>query len=185
MLAILLREKSVSFKLTINLVLSVVFIALSVVLPLICHLAFGSRVSTYLLPMYFPIILGGLFLGFKYGIFLGIIAPLISFLLTSLTNNPMPALSRLPYMMVELALFGLISGLFSKKSYQKPFFAFVGTLISSVIARSVFLLLAYLFNYQFNIILEQVLSSITIILVYSIFSFIIAFIFKKLVKNNG
>ena len=45
-------------------------------------------------------------------------------------GNPMPALARLPYMVVELAVFALISGAFSKLSSKNPLFAFVGAILA-------------------------------------------------------
>ena len=58
--------------------------------------------------MYLPIILGGCLLGFRYGLVLGVISPLISFWFTSIFQNPMPALNRLPFMMIGTTLNSII-----------------------------------------------------------------------------
>ena len=53
-----------------------------------------------------PVLLGGFILGPWFGALVGVLSPLVSSLLTA-----MPALARLPFMMIELAVYGLVSGL--------------------------------------------------------------------------
>lgn len=90
-------------------VTTAVCIALCVVLPMALHFipGIGSlNLGTLLSPMHLPVLLCGLVCGWPYGLVCGIIGPLLSSLLTS-----MPGLGYLPNMMVELALYGLISGI--------------------------------------------------------------------------
>ena len=58
----------------------------------------------------------------------------------------MPAASRLPYMMAELAVFAAVSGLFSKKIAENGWMAFPAVLLAQVSGRAVFLALAAIFQ---------------------------------------
>ena len=92
-----------------RIVTTAVCIALCVVLPLALHLIPGAgslNLGTLLSPMHLPVLLCGLVCGWQYGLVCGIIGPLLSSLLTS-----MPGWGYLPNMMIELALYGLISGI--------------------------------------------------------------------------
>ena len=75
-----------------------------------------------------------------------VLSPLVSFAITSLTGNAMPAASRLPYMMAELAVFAAVSGLFSKKIAENGWMAFPAVLLAQVSGRAVFLALAAVFQ---------------------------------------
>ena len=85
-------------------VTTAVCIALCVVLPMALHAI--PNAGTLLSPMHLPVLLCGLVCGWPYGLACGIFGPLLSSLLTS-----MPSWGYLPTMMVELALYGLISGI--------------------------------------------------------------------------
>lgn len=87
-----------------RIVTTAVCIALCVVLPLALHAI--PNAGTLLSPMHLPVLLCGLVCGWPYGLICGILGPLLSSLLTS-----MPGWGYLPTMMVELALYGLITGI--------------------------------------------------------------------------
>lgn len=92
-----------------KIVTTAVCIALCVVLPMALHLIPGAgslNLGTLLSPMHLPVLLCGLVCGWQYGLVCGIVGPLLSSLLTS-----MPGWGYLPNMMIELALYGLISGI--------------------------------------------------------------------------
>ena len=92
-----------------KIVTTAVCIALCVVLPLSLHYIPGVgslNLGTLLSPMHLPVLLCGLVCGWQYGLVCGIIGPLLSSLLTS-----MPGWGYLPNMMIELALYGLLSGI--------------------------------------------------------------------------
>lgn len=133
-------------KLTLNAVLSVGLIALAVVLPQIVHLALGQPGGVQLLPMYLPVLIGGCLLGWKWALTVGVLSPVVSFAITSLMGNPMPALPRLPFMMAELAVFALVSGLFSKKIYENGLWAFPAVILAQLAGRAVFLGLVAIFQ---------------------------------------
>lgn len=133
-------------KITVKSLISVGVVALAVLLPQLVHLIAGASGGVQWLPMYLPVLLGGCLLGWKWGLGVGVLSPLVSFAITSLTGNAMPAASRLPYMMAELAVFAAVSGLFSKKIAENGWMALPAVLLAQVSGRAVFLALAAVFQ---------------------------------------
>lgn len=133
-------------KITVKSLISVGVIALAVLLPQLVHLVAGASGGVQWLPMYLPVLLGGCLLGWKWGLGVGVLSPLVSFAVTSLTGNAMPAAGRLPYMMAELAVFAAVSGLFSKKIAENGWMAFPAVLLAQVSGRAFFLALAAIFQ---------------------------------------
>ncbi len=133
-------------KLTLNAILSVGLIALAVVLPQIVHIALGQPGGVQLLPMYLPVLIGGCLLGWKWALAVGVLSPVVSFVFTSLMGDPMPALPRLPFMMAELAVFALVSGLFSKRIYENGLWAFPAVILAQLAGRAVFLGMVAIFQ---------------------------------------
>lgn len=133
-------------RLTLNAVLSVGLIALAVVLPQIVHIALGQPGGVQLLPMYLPVLIGGCLLGSKWALAVGVLSPAVSFAITSLMGSAMPALPRLPFMMAELAVFALVSGLFSKKIYENGLWAFPAVILAQLAGRAAFLGLVAIFQ---------------------------------------
>ena len=126
MLENVLARYNVSFKIriTVKSLVSAGIVALAVLLPQLVHLAFGQAGGVQWLPMYLPVLLGGCLLGTWWGLGVGVAAPLVSFAITSAMGNAMPAASRLPFMVAELAVFAAVSGLFSKKIAANGWMAF-------------------------------------------------------------
>jgi hypothetical protein len=86
-------------------------IVAAVVLPQLFHImgaisGLGTALGETFLPMHLPIILVGLLAGPYAGAVAGICSPLISFALTQ-----MPTSAMLPFMMIELCIYGLSAGL--------------------------------------------------------------------------
>lgn len=86
-------------------------IAAAVALPQLAHaagsaLGVGTGLGELLLPMHLPILLLGFVAGPVAGAFAGVAAPLVSFLLSG-----MPLVTALPFMCVELCVYGLSAGL--------------------------------------------------------------------------
>ena len=154
------KNYSLKLKITVKTIVSLIIIVLALVLPQITHAFFGSRGGILLLPMYLPIILGGCLLGFRYGLVLGVISPLISFGFTSIFQNPMPALNRLPFMMFELMVIGFVSGLFSNKINKNKNYAFVAVITSLLIGRLAFLICIAIFGNLVNLPLTLIVSQI-------------------------
>lgn len=148
MIESVLQRKNLSLKLKITVkgLISLGIVLLAVVLPQLVHLVAGSEGGVRWLPMYLPVLLGGCLLGQWWGIGAGIASPVISFLITLAFGNPMPASARLPFMAAELAVFGAVSGLFSKKVSENGWMAFPAVLLAQVSGRAAFMLLALVFG---------------------------------------
>ena len=140
------RNASLRVKVTVKMLISLGVVALAVVLPQLVHLAAGAQGGVAWLPMYLPVLLGGCLLGWQWGLGVGVLSPVVSFAVTSLAGNAMPAAARLPYMMAELAVFAAVSGLFSKKIAENGWMAFPAVLLAQVAGRLTFLALAAVFQ---------------------------------------
>ena len=140
------RNCTVKTRLTVKGLVSLGLVVLAVLLPQLVHLALGQAGGVRWLPMYLPVLLAGCILGTRWGLAVGVLSPLVSFLITSIWGDPMPALSRLPFMMAELAVFAAVSGLFTKKIYENGWMTFPAVLLGQVSGRAVFLLLVVLFQ---------------------------------------
>lgn len=132
-------------RITVKALISAGIIALAVVLPQLVHLAAGAEGGVRWLPMYLPVLLGGCLLGWRWGL-IGLLSPLASFAVTSAAGNAMPAASRLPYMMAELAVFAAVSGLFSRKIAANGWMAFPAVLLAQVSGRVAFIAIAAVFQ---------------------------------------
>ncbi len=99
------------------------FLALGLLLPYVTSHMFGVP-GTILLPMHIPVILIGFLFGPLYGLLLGILIPLLSSFLTG-----MPGALFLPIMVVELALYGLVSGFTYKKLKWNTYFSLLSAMI--------------------------------------------------------
>ena len=133
------RSASLRVKITCKTLVSLGLIALAVALPQLVHLALGQPGGVQFLPMYLPVLVGGCLLGARWAVTVGALSPVVSFLLTSLAGNPMPALPRLPFMIAELTVFALVAGLFSKKIAQNGLWAFPAVIAAQIAGRAVFL----------------------------------------------
>lgn len=143
-----LERKNIKFgvKITVKALISAGVIALAVILPQLVHLFSGAAGGAKWLPMYLPVLIGGCLLGWRWGLGVGVLSPVVSFLITSMTGNAMPAASRLPYMIAELAVFAVVSGVFSKKIAENLWLAFPAVLLAQVSGRAVFLIAAAIFQ---------------------------------------
>ena len=148
MIESILVKKNVSLKakITIKSLISAGVVALAVLLPQLVHIWAGSAGGVQWLPMYLPVLLGGCLLGWQWGLGVGVLSPLVSFAVTALAGDPMPAAARLPYMMAELAVFAAVSGLFSKQIVRNGWMAFPAVLLAQVAGRLTFLALAAVFQ---------------------------------------
>lgn len=137
---------NVRLKITVKALLSAAVVALAVLLPQAVHLAAGAAGGARWLPMYLPVLLGGCLLGWRWGLGVGVLSPVVSFALTSALGEAMPAAARLPYIAAELAVFAAVSGLFSKKIVENGWMAFPAVLLAQVSGRAAFLALAAIFQ---------------------------------------
>ncbi|WP_258175667.1 ECF transporter S component [Bifidobacterium callitrichos] len=89
---------------------AVLAVIAAVALPQIFHLGgaalgLGPALGQTLLPMHLPVLLVGLLAGPYAGVATGALAPVVSFALTGMPMAPM-----VPFMVIELAAYGLVAG---------------------------------------------------------------------------
>lgn len=118
-----------------NIILTALFIALGVVLPQFFHLInLGVEFS----PMHLPVLIGGFLLGWKYGLIVGLITPLLS----SITTGMPPLYPMGVLMSVELATYGSLVGLLYrfKKGHNRWEIVqiYLALIIAMVVGRIVF-----------------------------------------------
>lgn len=102
-------------------------LALGVALPVGFHY-FGNQLGRVFLPMHICIFLGGMLIGPVFGAGMGVMVPVISFLISG-----MPTIPILFFMMAELFLYGLIAGI-----AYKFFNSFISLMISQLAGRIIF-----------------------------------------------
>lgn len=139
------KNCTVKVKITVKSLLSVGLVALAVILPQLVHLALGASGGVEWLPMYLPVLLGGCLLGAEWGLGVGVLSPVVSFAITALFGNPMPASARLPFMICELAVMAAVSGLFSEKISKNGWTAFAAVILAFTAGRTLFMILALIF----------------------------------------
>ncbi len=94
---------------TEKIVIAGLFLALGILVPQLFHIFPVANTGNVLLPMHIPVILCGITAGPSYGFVVGALSPVLSFLLTG-----MPAVVRMPFMVCELMVYGLVSGIIYK-----------------------------------------------------------------------
>ncbi len=144
--ALIMNNVSYKTKVTYKTLISAGLVALAVLLPQLVHIAVGQSGGVTWLPMYLPILIGGCLLGAKWGMAIGMLSPIMSFIITSAMGNPMPIAARMPFMIAELAVFAIVSGLFTKKISDNGLWAFPAVILSQITGRTVFLGLVAVFN---------------------------------------
>ena len=97
-------------------VAAVLAVVAAVAFPQVFHLLgmvsnMGTTLGETFLPMHIAIFLVAFFAGPWAGVAAGFVSPAVSFGLTTLMGQPMPTAVMLPYMMIELAVYGLTTGL--------------------------------------------------------------------------
>jgi thiamine transporter ThiT len=112
-----MRNKSVK-----PLVLSGALIAIGIVLPIVFHAIGGGSV---LLPMHIPVLIAGFYLGVPFALAVGVLTPLLSSMITGMP----PLFPVLPFMMVELATYGIMVSVLYRKLKVNVY----GSLILSMI----------------------------------------------------
>ncbi len=107
--------------------LSAMFVAIGIILPMIT----GNihQIGNMLLPMHIPVFLCGLICGWKYGIIVGAILPLLR---SSLFGMP-PLYPTALAMTFELATYGAVSGIMYNRSKWQCIFALYRSMIVAML----------------------------------------------------
>ncbi|MBR5273200.1 MAG: ECF transporter S component [Clostridia bacterium] len=138
------KRKKLSVK--VQMLATFAAIVAAVALPQIFHVmgsvsGIGTALGETFLPMHLPIILVGLLAGRYAGAVAGFIAPLVSFALTG-----MPKAAMLPFVVIELCVYGLCAGVL-RDVKMSTFFKVVITQFVGRGVRAVAILIAtYVFS---------------------------------------
>jgi ECF transporter S component (folate family) len=122
---------------TKKIVLGGMFLALSLILPQVFHIFGGPAAGKTFLPMHIPVLLAGFFVGPYIGAVIGLLAPVLSSLVTGM---PMPPI--LYFMILELGTYGLAAGWFFRKLKWNVYISLILSMISGRIIYTLGLLVA-------------------------------------------
>jgi uncharacterized membrane protein len=111
------------------------FVAMDVAIPWLCHTIHPSAGPIFL-PMFFFILLVGLLFGWRAGLLVGILTPLVSY-----TISGMPFLERLPIIVIEASSYGLSAGLFRERFKLNVFWSLLGAIMAGRLAVALTLLI--------------------------------------------
>jgi len=141
-----IKENKVSVKQ--QTLISLCAICVAVVLPQLFHVmgvisGVGATLGELILPMHLPIIFVGLFAGPIAGALAGAFSPIVSFYLTG-----MPSLVLLPFMVVELFVYGLFAGFLKNIKMPDILKVFLVQFVGRAIRAVVILSAVYVFNYS-------------------------------------
>jgi len=114
-------------------VLSIVFIGLAVLTPWLTH-QFNMAGQTFL-PMHIFVLAAGFLFGWRAGLMVGLLSPLLSYSLTQ-----MPLAMLLPQVILELAVYGIVIGLLREKNLN-IWVSLLSAMVSGRLARILFILL--------------------------------------------
>ncbi|MCH5151807.1 MAG: ECF transporter S component [Clostridiales bacterium] len=104
---------------TLNVVTTAMLSALAVILSTIMHHIPGVNMATAILlsPMHFPVLLIGILCGPWLGLIGGVLAPVVSFLMSGMASPPP---STLVPMIFELGMYGFLTGMMRKVFIKNP-----------------------------------------------------------------
>ena len=119
---------------TRDLVLAGLLLAIGIILPTIFHLTGIS--GAVFLPMHIPVLISGFVLGPVLGSIIGFVTPLLNYSLTGMPPTPI-----LWIMLVELSIYGLLSGLLYTNMNMKLILSLILSMIGGRIAAALTLLI--------------------------------------------
>lgn len=114
-----------------KLVLAALFLALALVLPFLTGQI--PEIGSMLCPMHIPVLLCGFFCGWPWGLTVGLIAPILRSVLFGMP----PMFPTAICMSVELATYGVVSGLLYKLLPRKKSSVYAALLAAMVAGRAV------------------------------------------------
>lgn len=185
MLDLVLNKRSLAVKITVKATISVLLVALAFVLPQLTHAIGGAQAGSQFMPMYLPALLAGMILGWQWGLGVGLLSPVVSFGFTTLAmGSAMPNLQRLPYMILEIGAYGVISGLFSRRVQKSPALAFPVVLSAQVAGRVIYLVYNLIAGRSFASLWASIQTSMPGLYLQAILVPVIAIILCKVLKNE-
>lgn len=127
---------------TKDLVLAGLFIAIGLILPFITGQI--PEVGSRLLPMHIPVLIAGFVVGWRYGLLIGLITPVLRSILFT-----MPPMQTAIAMSFELAAYGCLTGLLYNILPRRPLYTYA-TLILSMIGGRMIWGIVSIFIYGFG-----------------------------------
>ena len=118
-------------------VFTLVFVLLDVSVPWVFH-QFHLAGPAFL-PMHTFVLIAGLIFGWRAGLIIGILTPLVSYAVSG-----MPVLQTLPQIVVELSAYGLIAGILREKFNLRVVWSLLGAMIAGRLALCLTVLVIYL-----------------------------------------
>jgi len=113
------------------------FVSLAVATPWGFH-QFHLAGPTFL-PMHLFILIAGLLFGWRAGLIVGLLTPLISF-----ATSGMPVIVILPQVVVEISVYGLVAGILREKFNLRVIWSLIGAMIVGRLALLLVLSIIYL-----------------------------------------
>lgn len=108
---------------TNNLVKGALLLSCAVLLPVVFH--YFNLGGQIFLPMHVPILVAGFVLPWKYGALTGFLAPVLSFLITSMPQMPGGVI-----MMCELATYGMTASILYRKLNVNIYISLIVSMVS-------------------------------------------------------
>ena len=171
-------------KISVKCITYATLVLASICLPQLVHLSLGAPGGKLLLPMYLPVLVAGCLMGSMSGMLVGILSPLVSYTVTSVIATPMPATAMLPIMTAELAIFGLVSGLWSKKIAKSTLYV-IPAILSTQICGRLLVVLSAAMNGTFSAGIDQVVSSWRGLVLQIILVPVITIVVKAFTQRNN
>ena len=157
---------------------TILFSGLGIAIPRIFHVLVGSSAGVTFLPMHLMVLIAALTFGMMSASIVAGSSVIFSYLLTG-----MPAIERMPYMLIELVIYGILLGLFNKK-----FNSYVSLIATMIIGRILYAVVLFAsvnllgFNGYGISAIQSVISGIPGIIIQLAFVPVIAKAIKKGIK---
>lgn len=116
---------------TLNIVTTAMLSAFAVVLSSTLHAVAGREIAIILSPMHFPVLLMGILCGPWLGLIGGVLAPVVSFLMSGMASPPP---STLVPMIFELGMYGFMTGMMRMIFIKNPKINKFASILALVIA---------------------------------------------------
>lgn len=124
--------------------ISALFLALGIVLPFFTGQI--PEIGSMLCPMHLPVLLCGMVCGWKYGLVVGLVCPILRS-----TIFTMPVMyPNAVAMSFELATYGLVSGLIFRLIKKPTLNTYLAIIVSNVLGRVVWILAMYALFFLFE-----------------------------------
>ena len=123
-------------------------IVASVLLPEIFHLVgavsgVGTSLGSAFLPMHLVVLFVGLIAGAVAGGIVGAVSPAISFAISG-----MPAFSQMPYMCIELAIYGIVCGMLRNSKMPIVCKVILAQVAGRILKAALIMIAVYCFDFQ-------------------------------------